>query len=279
MRAETAATTWRSGKETKTMFGFITRKIKKRYGDDSRYYSLIDELFGICPDNIELYKLALIHRSASVFLPDGTPINNERLEFLGDAVLECIVSEYLFLEFPDRNEGFLTQVRSKIVSRQCLNELCRRIGLSDHIVSNAGGSIVQKHLHGDALEAMIGAIYLDKGYDRANEIIIDRTLKKHLDIEDLTHTETDYKSRLIEWCQKSKHSINFRTGFGDGSTSQNPVFRSVAIIDDMELGYGIGTSKKKAEQRASFAVSQAITDEMGDSFLEWIDERSRQNGN
>ncbi|MCD8101954.1 MAG: ribonuclease III [Alistipes sp.] len=257
------------------MFGFILKPVKKKYGKDSRYYRLVDDLFGIYPDNIELYKLALIHRSASVFLPDGTPINNERLEFLGDAVLESIVSEYLFLEFPDRNEGFLTQVRSKIVSRQSLNELCRNIGLSEHIISHAGGSIIQKHLHGDALEAMIGALYLDKGYDTANRVIIGRILKTHLDIEDLTHTETDYKSRLIEWCQKSKHSISFRTGFGEGSTSQNPVFKSIAMIDDMELGYGMGSSKKEAEQRASFAVSQAISDEMGDNFLDWIDERTQ----
>ncbi|MCD8072768.1 MAG: ribonuclease III [Alistipes sp.] len=257
------------------MFGFIRKPLKKRYGKDSRYYRLIDELFGICPDNIELYKLALIHRSASVFMPDGMPVNNERLEFLGDAVLESVVSEYLFLQFPDRNEGFLTQVRSKIVSRQSLNELCHKLGISEHIVSHAGGSIVQKHLHGDALEAMIGAIYLDKGYDKANRVIIERILRQHLDLEALTHTETDYKSRLIEWCQKSKHSIKFRTAFGEGSTSQSPIFRSVAVIDDMELGYGFGSSKKEAEQRASFAVSQALTDEMGDNFLEWIDNKTK----
>ncbi|MCC8035321.1 MAG: ribonuclease III [Rikenellaceae bacterium] len=257
------------------MLGFILKPLKKKYGKDSRYYRLIDELFGICPDNIELYKLALIHRSASVFMPDGMPVNNERLEFLGDAVLESVVSEYLFLRFPDRNEGFLTQVRSKIVSRQSLNELCHKLGISEHIVSHAGGSIVQKHLHGDALEAMIGAMYLDKGYDKTNRIIIEKILEKHLDLEDLTHTETDYKSRLIEWCQKSKHSIKFRTAFGEGSTSQSPVFRSVAVIDDMELGYGLGTSKKEAEQRASFAVSQALTDEMGDNFLEWVDNKTK----
>ncbi|MCD7969361.1 MAG: ribonuclease III [Alistipes sp.] len=260
------------------MLGFILKPVRKKYGKDRRYYRLVDELFGIYPRNIELYKLALIHRSASVFVPDesgGIPINNERLEFLGDAVLESVVSEYLFLQFPDRNEGFLTQVRSKIVSRQSLNELCHKLGLSEHIVSHAGGSIIQKHLHGDALEAMIGALYLDLGYDRVNRIIIDRILKRYLDLDELTHTETDYKSRLIEWCQKSKHSIRFRTGFDSGSTSQSPVFRSVAVIDDMELGYGKGSSKKEAEQRASFEVSQALSDEMGDNFLQLIDNKAQ----
>ena len=117
------------------------------------------------PNNIELYKLALIHRSASLFLEDGTPINNERLEFLGDAVIEAIVSDYLFIEFPEHDEGFLTQLRSRIVSRSTLNALGIRLGLDKHIIVQGGGNFAQKHLYGDALEAMMGAIYLDKGYD------------------------------------------------------------------------------------------------------------------
>lgn len=259
------------------MLNFLLKPLKKRFGKNRHYYKMTDDLFGIYPNNVELYKLALIHRSASVFMPDGTPVNNERLEFLGDAVLEAVISEYLFIEFPDQSEGFLTQMRSKIVSRQTLNTLCINMGLAGHIVSNAAGGVVQKHLNGDALEAMIGAIYLDKGYDTVNRVIIETILYRFLNLENMTETETDFKSRLIEWCQKSKHRIHFDTSYTEDSTAQNPTFRSVAVIDDMEVGYGLGTSKKEAEQRASYAVSQALADDSGDSFLEWIDHKF-QNG-
>ena len=171
------------------MFGFVLKLFKKRFGADRHYYQILDEIFGIYPNNIELYKLALIHRSASLFLADGTPMNNERLEFLGDAVLEAIVSDYLFIEFPGKPEGFLTQMRSKIVSRSSLNDLCMRIGLADHIISQSGGSFIQKHIYGDALEAMIGAIYLDKGYDYVNRLIINDILAKYLNIDNVTETE------------------------------------------------------------------------------------------
>lgn len=254
------------------MFGFLLKPIKKRFGADKHYYVIMDEIFGIFPNNIELYKLALIHRSASVFLPDGTAVNNERLEYLGDAVLEAIVSEHMFLRFPDMNEGFLTQLRSKIVSRQTLNEMCVRIGLSEHIISQNGSGIVQKHLNGDALEAMIGAIYLDKGYDFVNRLVV-RVFDANLDLAEITATETDFKSRLIEWCQKSKHTIQFETKYCEDSTAQNPTFRSVAIIDGIEVGYGIGASKKEAEQRASCAVSEVMSDDVGDSLLELLDNK------
>ena len=141
---------------------------KLHHSRDKAYYKALDEIFGVCPNNIELYKLALIHRSASLFLDDGTPINNERLEFLGDAVLESIVSDYLFIEFPEQNEGFLTKLRSRIVSRASLNKLAVRIGLDRHIITQGNYSSQQKNLYGDALEAMVGALYLDKGYDFTN---------------------------------------------------------------------------------------------------------------
>ena len=140
----------------------ILLALKLRWSRDREYYKIVKHLFGFLPNNIELYKLALIHRSASLFLEDGTPINNERLEFLGDAVIEAIVSDYLFIEFPERDEGFLTQLRSKIVSRSTLNALGLRLGLDRHIIVQGGGNFAQKHLYGDALEAMVGAMYLDK---------------------------------------------------------------------------------------------------------------------
>ncbi|MDE6857246.1 MAG: ribonuclease III, partial [Alistipes sp.] len=168
-------------------------------------------MFGFVPNNIELYKLALIHKSASLVLEDGNQINNERLEFLGDAVIEAVTSDYLFIEFPDRQEGFMTQLRSKIVSRQSLNEIARRIGLDTHIISHSNGNITQKHIYGDAFEAMMGAIYLDQGYEFVNRLLINNVYYRYLDLEDLSQEETDVKSRLIEWCQKHRYTIEFRT--------------------------------------------------------------------
>jgi len=132
------------------VFDFILRPLRRNFGRDKAYYKVVDDMFGFIPHNIELYKLALIHKSASLVLEDGRPINNERLEFLGDAVIEAVTSDYLFIEYPDRDEGFLTQLRSKIVSRQSLNELAVKIGLDRHVISNASTSITQKHIYGDA---------------------------------------------------------------------------------------------------------------------------------
>ena len=117
------------------MWNFVRRAVRRNYGQDKEYYRIIDELFGFVPHNIELYKLALIHKSASLVLADGRQINNERLEFLGDAVIEAVTSDYLYIEFPDRQEGFLTQLRSKIVSRQSLNTIARTIGLDRYVIA------------------------------------------------------------------------------------------------------------------------------------------------
>ncbi len=186
------------------MFDAIKRIFRKRFGKDREFYAVIDRLLGITPDNIELYKLALIHRSASVTLPDGAPANNERLEFLGDAVLETIVSDFLFIEYPEQTEGFLTQMRSRIVSRASLDEISSKMGIDKYIVANFNGTYSHKHLNGNAFEALVGAIYLDKGYDFANRFVINDVLRRYVDLGDITSTEVDFKSRLIEWCQKSK---------------------------------------------------------------------------
>ena len=154
------------------MFDFILRPLRKHFGPDKAYYRMIDGMFGFIPHNIELYKLALIHRSASLVLEDGRTINNERLEFLGDAVIEAVTSDYLFLECPDRDEGFMTQLRSRIVSRQSLNALAVELGLDRQVIASAGAGLQQKHIFGDAFEAMMGAIYLDQGYDFVNRLLI-----------------------------------------------------------------------------------------------------------
>ena len=242
------------------MFDFILRPLRRNFGRDKAYYKVVDDMFGFIPNNIELYKLALIHKSASLVLEDGRPINNERLEFLGDAVIEAVTSDYLFIEYPDRDEGFLTQLRSKIVSRQSLNELAVKIGLDRHVISNASTSITQKHIYGDAFEAMIGAVYLDQGYEFTNRLLINRIYFQALNLDELTESETDFKSRLIEWCQKTKEY-----------TSNHPVFNSTVLVDGIEVGHGSGESKKEAEQHAAFSVAEYMTDEQCASLLDRVD--------
>ena len=156
------------------MIDFLLRPIRRNFGRDRVYYRIVDDLFGFIPHNVELYKLALIHKSASLVLEDGRAINNERLEFLGDAVIEAVTSDYLFIEYPDRDEGFLTQLRSKIVSRQSLNVLAVHIGLDRHGISNGRTSVTKKIVYGDVFEAMIGRVYLNQGNDFVHRLLIHR---------------------------------------------------------------------------------------------------------
>ena len=253
------------------MFDFILRPLRRNFGRDKAYYRIIDDMFGFIPNNIELYKLALIHKSASLVLEDGRAINNERLEFLGDAVIEAVTSDYLFIEYPDRDEGFLTQLRSKIVSRQSLNVLAVNIGLDRHVISNGSTSVTQKHIYGDAFEAMIGAVYLDQGYEFVNRLLINRIYFRHLSLDELTEAQTDFTSRLIEWCQKNRHKIVFRTGYDKEYSANHPVFYSTVLVDGMEVGHGSGDSKKEAEQHAAFSVAQYMSDEQCATLLDRVD--------
>ncbi len=248
------------------MFDFLLRPLRRNFGRDKEYYRQIDDMFGFIPNNIELYKLALIHKSASFVLPDGSQMNNERLEYLGDAIIEAVTSDYLYIEFPDKPEGFLTQLRSKIVSRHSLNLLAERIGLDRLLVAHAGATLAQKHIYGDAFEAMIGAIYLDQGYDFTNRLLINFIYANYLDMDTLSEEETDFKSRLIEWCQKNHHTIRFETKH----TSSNQ-FLSTIFIDDMEIAHGRGTSKKESEQHAAQTMAQTVTDSACLRMLDKLD--------
>lgn len=237
---------------------------------------MIDDMFGFLPGNIELYKLALIHKSASIQLEDGRSINNERLEYLGDAVIEAVTSDYLFIEYPDRDEGFLTQLRSKIVSRQSLNHLAEELGLDRHLISNHVQGAAQKHIFGDAFEAMMGAIYLDQGYDFVNRLLINDIYANHLNVDLLSDSETDFKSRLIEWCQKNRYKISFQTDRDKEYKPNHPVFYTKVLINGMEMGHGAGDSKKEAEQHAAYSVANFMTDEQCASMLDRFDRLERQ---
>ena len=232
---------------------------------------MVDDIFGFIPNNIELYKLALIHKSASIVV-DGQTINNERLEFLGDAVIESVTSDYLFIEYPEYDEGRLTQLRSKIVSRQSLNGVAKKLGLDKCVIVTHSVSISQKHIFGDAFEAMMGAIYLDQGYNFVNRLLINKIYAVALSLEEVDEVETDFKSRLIEWGQKNHHSIVFRTkGIGKTASAGAHSFRSVVLIDNLEVGHGTGESKKEAEQSAAQSVAKEMNDEICARLLDKLD--------
>ena len=187
----------------------IGNKLRSYFSADRALHQSIRNVFGYYPENISLFKLALRHRSASKKIVNGLRLNNERLEYLGDAILSAIVADYLFRRFPYKNEGFLTEMRSKIVSRASLNKLALKLGLVKLI--SIGGDHHQKgkSAGGDAFEAIVGAIFLDKGYEFTHKILVKRIINIHFDVDYLVDTEISFKSSLIEWAQKDKRELAF----------------------------------------------------------------------
>jgi len=219
--------------------------------EDKELYYKIKAIFGYSPRNIGLYKLALVHKSASIILSKGKKVNNERLEYLGDAVLDAIVADYLFDQFPNQKEGFLTKMRSKIVSRISLNQLALNIGLDKIIVSQNSIQPGQKNIYGNTFEALIGAMFLDRGYQFTSDRIISKILEKYIDVDELQTIETDYKSRIIEWSQKNRCTLKFQNKEIPSENSSSPNFHATIYINDIAAGEGFGSSKKEAEQNAA----------------------------
>jgi ribonuclease-3 len=235
----------------------IIRSEKYLFTPDRNFKRQLKRILGFQPKNYELYQLAFVHKSASHFIFNDIKVNNERLEFLGDAILDSMVAEYLFHKFPDKEEGFLTQTRSKIVNRDNLNHMAIKLGVGEMIISKMSKDN-HKSIFGDSLEALIGALYLDKGYERTKKIVLERIIQSHININKLLETETDFKSRIIEWGQKNKKSISF-TSFEEMDEQSNaPVFITHLIIVDEIVGRGSGNSKKEAEQNAARQALQFI---------------------
>ncbi len=210
----------------------------------------IKNIFGFYPENIFLYMLAFRHKSVAEELHDGIKNSNERLEYLGDAILSAVVAEYLFKLFPFKNEGFLTKMRSKMVSRSQLNSLAVKIGINELIQSSKDRGSQPKSMTGDAFEALIGAIYLDKGYKFTRKIIINRIYKPFIDMEELENTETNFKSRLIEWSQKEKITIEFKHSTESGRNSKS-LHHIDLYVDGKVVAKAKDFSIKGAEQSAA----------------------------
>ncbi len=233
------------------MIRTIVQRIKLFSSSRKEFYLFLKSLLGFYPSNLRLYDTAVIHKSASLLDSQGNYVNNERLEYLGDAVLGAVIADFLYNRFPSQDEGYLTQMRSKLVNRSFLTQLTYQIGLNHYIQSNTTSTVETSHIYGDALEALIGAIYLDKGYQEARQFITRKLLNQYVDLNEVQNTNTNYKSQLIEWSQKNKKSVSFNTSDETKADSKQMLFVASVEVENEIFGRGTGGSKKEAQQNAS----------------------------
>ncbi|NLN34158.1 MAG: ribonuclease III [Flavobacteriaceae bacterium] len=233
-------------------------KIKKRLAksnsknltqEESELNDFLTKILDFKPGNLEVYRKAFIHRSAQVKDENGNDVNFERLEFLGDAVLGLIIAVFIFEKAPDEQEGYLTKMRSKIVSRNQLNGIGKQMKLAERL-HPAGNPNLGEDINGDLVEALIGAVYLDQGFETTANFIFTKIIDKHLDLEKLEKTISSYKSLILEWGQKTKNKISFNT-FEEDNAEDLIVFVSVVRLNEKVVSKGRGTSKKRAEENAA----------------------------
>lgn len=241
----------------------IIRKIfsKSRSLEDGIFFGTIEKILGFTPKNIDFYKKAFTHRSSNVLDEAGNPINYERLEFLGDAMLSAVIAAHLFNEAPTGDEGYLTKMRSKIVSREHLNELGKDLNLVQFVESKVPVQHFGDNIHGNIFESLVGAIYLDKGYEFCEKFIQKRVIIPYVDITRLEGKVISYKSLVIEWCQKEKRQFHYDI-FEDNGIDGERLFGVKLSIDEKVIAKARATSKKKAEEKASqrayFAFQEKI---------------------
>jgi ribonuclease-3 len=208
-------------------------------------------MLGFFPRRLSYYRLAFLPKSANHRQNSGSVLNNERLEYLGDAVLDTIVADYLYTRFPEGDEGFMTKLRARIVKRKNLDYLATKLEIPGMITTNITSKNISKHLYGNVLEALIGAIYLDKGYSTAKRFFMKKILKKHIDVSQLIKKDPDYKSRVIEWAQKNRIEVVFESKEEHRSGEKSPSFLATIMLKGEKKGTGRAGSKKEAEQQAA----------------------------
>lgn len=241
---------------------FIRKIIKSNSLEEKAFYTDLKKIIGYYPRDISIYKKAFLHRSTKELDKTGNPKNYERLEFLGDAMLGAVIASYLFKKVPSGDEGYLTKMRSKIVSRKHLNELGKDLNLIKFVKSNVSRNKFGENIHGNIFEALLGAIYLDKGYTSCKKFIHKNVIKPYVDIPKLEGKITSYKSLFIEWCQKQKNEFNYEV-YEDTGNDSIKHFSVKLFLDGKIISKGRATSKKKAEESASkrayYAYQQEIS--------------------
>jgi ribonuclease-3 len=233
------------------VFRRFIKKIKALPHHGKEPYLSYYKVLGFYPDRIDLYIEAMTHRSSSIRSKKGRWVNNERLEFLGDAILDAIVADILYKKFEFKKEGFLTSTRSRIVQRETLNKLAVGLGLDKFISFSTRSRAHNTNIYGDALEALIAAIYLDQGYKMAKKFVFEKLIKQHMNIDKVLKSEVDFKSRLIEWGQKYRVEVSFEVTDSSHDNQHNPTFAACVKAAGIEIGNGVGYSKKEAHQMAA----------------------------
>ncbi|MFC4095704.1 ribonuclease III [Euzebyella saccharophila] len=241
--------------------GFPSNIFNSHSKKDGDFFLGMTKILGFKPKNLDIYKRAFLHRSANKKDKNGTPMNYERLEFLGDSMLGTIISKHLYDQVPEGDEGYLTKMRSKIVSRKHLNELGKDLGLISFVQSRIPKTHFGENIHGNVFEALVGAIYLDRGYKYCEKFIAQRVIEPYVDIEQLEGKVISYKSLIIEWCQKQKKTFDYNV-YEDTGNDTLKHFAVKLSIGGRVMAKARATSKKKAEERASKRAYYALQDKM-----------------
>ena len=237
---------------------FIDR-IRLPFREEKELFSALYRILGFYPRNISLYKQALLHKSVGRRNDKGRPVNNERLEFLGDAILDAVVGHIVYQHFEGKREGFLTNTRSKLVSRETLGRLSKEMGIARLIQSAGHSSSHNSYMNGNAFEALVGAIYLDRGYDACMLFMQKRILDQLINIDKVAYKEVNFKSKLLEWSQKNRVKLEFRDlKQTKDASSGSPVFSTVVFLEGVEGCSGTGFSKKESQQAASKDTLQRL---------------------
>ena len=237
----------------------IIDRIKLPFRKEKELFSSFYDIMGFYPRDISYYKQALMHKSVGRRNDKGKPLNNERLEFLGDAMLDAVVGHIVYERFPGKREGFLTNTRSKLVSRDTLGKLADEMGLKRLILSSGYSNSHNSYVAGNAFEALVGAIYLDHGYDGVRRFMENRILSKLINIDKVAYKEVNFKSKLLEWSQKNRVRLEFRMiKQGVDKESSSPVFNFQVFLEGVAGESGKGYSKKEAQQLASEATLKRL---------------------